>query len=112
MRPLLVIMTLLGGAIFGCALAGRIHYLNSRTDFLAVIYPKEGAKIPKAQIENLPSWLEAQDMVQRQDSLTMLYLGGAAFLCGFSGLILERRRLASHCPSKTDPLARDQNEKS
>lgn len=92
MRVLLIIITLLGGAILGCSLAGRAHYLASRSDFLAVLYPKEGSRVPKEQLEVLQTQLEAQELSQQKDWLTVRYLGGTAFLLSFSALILERRR--------------------
>jgi len=92
MRVLLIIITLLGGAVFGYSLTGRIHGLASRSDFLAVVFPKEGSRIPKEQLESLSSQLEAQELSQQRDWQFVRYLGGATFLLGFSALILERRR--------------------
>ena len=75
MRVLLIIITLLGGAVFGYSLTGRVHYLASHSDFLAVLYPKEGSRLPKDQLDILRSQLEAQDLSQQRDWQVVRYLG-------------------------------------
>ena len=92
MRVLLIIITLLGGATFGYSLTGRVHYAASHSDFLAVLYPKEGSSLPKQQLEILRTQLDAQESAQQTDWRVVRFLGGAVFLLGFSALIYERKK--------------------
>jgi hypothetical protein len=95
MRVLLIIITLLGGAVFGYSLTGRVHYAASHSDLLTVLYPKEGSSLPKEQLETLRTQLAAQESAQQTDWRVVRFLGGAVFLLGFAALIYDRRKHGS-----------------
>ena len=95
MRAILIIITLLGGATFGYSLTGRVHHLASHSDFMTVLYPKEGSSLPKEQLEILRMQLATQETAQQTDWRVVRGLGGAVFLLGFSALIYENRKHGS-----------------
>ena len=95
MRILLIIITLLGVGTFGYSLTGRVHDMDSRTDFLQILSPKEGSRLPKQQQEILLQQLDALESVHQNDWQVVRMLGGAMFLLGFSALICDRRKHGS-----------------
>jgi hypothetical protein len=96
MRLILIIVTLLGGAVFGYALLADIHLIDSMTDVGQVLYPQDQSVLPKRVYQVLTPLLDKLDVQHRRDSFIISGIGGGIFILGFAGLIIERKRNAPH----------------
>jgi hypothetical protein len=92
MRLILIIVTLLGSALFGYALITDIHLENGWADAQQVLYPKGEVILPSQASHNLTPLLENIMRQHRRDSFIVCASGGCIFMLGFVGLIIERRR--------------------
>ncbi|MDR3458443.1 MAG: hypothetical protein P4N60_13410 [Verrucomicrobiae bacterium] len=95
MRLILIILTLLGGAVFGYALLADVHLANGWTDVDQVLYPKGEAVLPSRVSHNITALIDRVAVEHRRDAFIVSGIGGCIFILGFAGLIIERKRNAS-----------------
>ena len=95
MRSILIIITLLGGAVFGYALMTDVHLENGMGDVEQVLFPKGERVLPSRVSSNLTPPLDSMMMIHRRDSLIVSGIGGCISILGFVGLIMERKRNVS-----------------
>ncbi len=92
MRLILVIVTLLGGVIFGYALMADIHLGDGMTDVIQILFPKEKEVLPSQISKSLTPILDKMTVQHRRDAFIISGIGGGILIFGLVGLIIESKK--------------------
>jgi|GEM_PF-6978447 len=92
MRLILIIITLLGGVIFGYALTADIYLGNDMTDVIQILYPKDKAVLPSQISKDLSPILDKMTVQHRRNSFITSGIGGGIFIFGLVGLTIESKK--------------------
>jgi hypothetical protein len=92
MRLILLIVTLLGGVIFGYALMTDIYLRDDLTDVIQVLYPKGKEVLPSQISKNLTPILDKMTVQHSRNSFIISGIGGGIFIFGLVGLIIESKK--------------------